>query len=267
MALEHEMTLAGKTALVTGAARGIGKGCALALARAGANVVINDRPGSEQLGETAQEIRRLGRTCTTVEADVFSRAICEALVAEALKAVKRIDILVSNPAFGVRCDFLDYDPADFEKVVQATLNAGFHLSQMVARHFVDRGGGKIVFISSVQAEMPFARSVAYGAAKAGLNHMARTMSVELACHRINVNVIEPGWTDTPGERATFSDEVIRTEGEKLPWGRLATPEDIGRAAAFLASDAADYITGVVLPVDGGFRFKDCRALDLIPARE
>ena len=168
-------------------------------------------------------------------------------------AVERIDILVSNPAFGVRCDFLDYDPGDFEKVIAATLTGGFHLSQLVARHFVKRGGGgKIVFISSVQAEMPLARSVAYGAAKAGLNHMARTMSVELASHRINVNVIEPGWTDTPGERATFSDEVIGAAGEKLPWGRLATPQDIGRAAVFLASDAADYVTGVVLPVDGGF---------------
>ncbi len=262
------MTLAGKTALITGAASGIGKGCALELARAGANVVINDHPGSSHIGATADEIRRLGRRCTAIEADVFSRAGCEALVAEALRTVQQIDVLVSNPAFGVRCDFLDYDPADFEKVVQATLMGGFHVSQLVARHLVGRGaGGKIVFVSSVVAEMPLARSVAYGAAKAGLNQMARTMSVELASHRINVNVIAPGWTDTPGERATFSGEVIGVEGGKLPWGRLATPQDIGRAAVFLASDAADYVTGVVLPVDGGFRFKDCRATDLIPTRE
>lgn len=262
------MNLAGKTALITGAGRGIGKGCALELARAGASVVINDRPASTHLADTANEIRALGANCTRIEGDVFSRAGCETLVAEALRTLGQLDILISNPAFGVRADFLDYDPADFEKVVAATLTAGFHVSQLVARHFVQRGGGgKIVFISSVQAEMPLARSIAYGAAKAALNHMTRTMSVELAAHRINVNAIEPGWIDTPGEREAFDAEVIRREGAKLPWGRLGTPQDIGRAAAFLVSDEADYITGVVLPVDGGFRFKDCRASDLIPSRE
>jgi len=262
------MNLRGKTAIVTGAGRGIGKGCALELARAGANVVINDRCGSPDLATTEQDIRQLGRDCEAVEADVFSRAGCESLVSAALKAASRIDILISNPALGMRCDFLDYKPEDFERVIAATLVSGFHISQLVARHMVEHGdGGKIVFISSVQAEMPMARSVAYGAAKAGLNHMARTMAVELSRHRINVNVIEPGWIDTPGEHVAFSAEVIRQEGAKLPWGRLGTPEDIGSAAVFLASDAADYISGSVLPVDGCFRFKDCRASDLIPSRE
>ena len=125
------------------------------------------------------------------------------------------------------------------------------------------GGGKILFISSVQAQMPMARSTAYNAAKAGLNHMARTIATELAAHRINVNVIEPGWIDTPGERVAFDEQVIRQQGDRLPWGRLGTPEDIGRAAAFLVSDAADYITGSVLCVDGGFRFKDCRGDEMI----
>jgi glucose 1-dehydrogenase len=262
------MSLAGKTALVTGAGRGIGKGCALELARAGASVVINDRAGNADISRTAAEIRALDRDCTTIEADVFSRAGCELLVAEALRAVESIDILISNPAFGVRCAFLNYDAGDFEKVVAATLTSGFHVSQLVARHLVERGcGGKIVFISSVQAEMPLARNAAYGAAKAGLNHMARTMAVELSEHCINVNVIEPGWIDTPGEREAFAQDVIRDEGAKLPWGRLGTPRDIGQAAVFLASNAAEYITGVVLPVDGGFRFKDCRPTGLIPSRE
>ena len=257
-----------RTALVTGAGRGIGKGCALELARAGMNVVINDRPGSTDLAATAEEIRSFGVECFSIEADVFSRNGCEQLVEQAIGAAGNIDVLVSNPAFGVRCDFLKYDPDDFERVIHATLISGFHMGQLVARHMVEHGeGGKIVFISSVHAEMPMARSIAYGAAKAGLNHMMRTMSVELSQHRINVNAIEPGWTDTPGEHATFSEEVIRREGEKLPWGRLATAADIGRAAAFLCSPQADYITGVVLPVDGGFRFKDCRATEVIPAKE
>ena len=131
------------------------------------------------------------------------------------------------------------------------------MSQHVARHMVERGGGgKIVFISSVHARKPFARSVAYNAAKAGLNHMAGTIAAELLRHRINVNVIEPGWIDTPGEHETFGDDVIEEAGPTLPWGRMGTPEDIGKAAAFLASDDADYITGTALLVDGGFLLRE-----------
>jgi len=253
------MQLAGKIALVTGAGRGIGRGCALELARRGADVVVNDRPGSPDLGATAEAIRALGRTCAAFELDAFDRAGCEALVAQAVAALGRIDILISNPAASVRGDFLDYDPQVFDRVIQGTLTAGFHAGQLVARQMVSQGGGgKIVFISSVHAEMPYARSVAYNAAKAGLNQMAATMAVELLPHRINVNLIEPGWIDTPGERLTFGEERMRQVAPTLPWGRLGTPEDIGRAAAFLASDDADYITGSILRVDGGFLLKDAR---------
>ena len=167
--------------------------------------------------------------------------------------------------FGAGGAFLDYDPELFERTIAGTLTSGFHMAQLVARHMVERGGGgRIVFISSVHAEMPQANSVAYNAAKAGLNHLMRTIAVELSPHRINVNAIEPGWIDTPGERATFSEEVIEREKEKLPWGRLGQPEEIGKAAAFLCSSDADYITGTVLPVDGCFRFKDSRAGELVP---
>ena len=260
--------LTDRIALVTGAGRGIGKGCALALARAGADLIINDRPDNPDLETTATQIRALGRSCTTVEADVFSRSGCEQIVNTAAETAGRVNILVSNPAYGLRSPFLEYEPDHFERVIQGTLIGGFHMGQLVARHMVERGGGgKIVFISSVQAEMPLARSAAYGAAKLGLNHMARTMAVELSEHRINVNVIEPGWIDTPGEHETFDEEVMRERGSKLPWGRLGTPDDIGKAAAFLSSDDADYITGSVLPVDGAFRFKDCRPTDLTPDGE
>jgi glucose 1-dehydrogenase len=126
------------------------------------------------------------------------------------------------------------------------------MSQLVARHMVARGGGgKIMFVSSVHAKIPFARSVAYNAAKIGLTHMARTIAAELLPHRINVNVIEPGWIDTPGEHATFGADALAAATPTLPWGRLGTPEDIGRAAAFLCSADADYITGTELVVDGG----------------
>jgi len=250
-----------KIALVTGAGRGIGKGCALELARAGADLVINDRPECLDLAATADEIRALGRECTVVASDVFSREGCESLVSQAVDSVGRIDILVSNPARNVRCSFLEYDPKLFESIIADTLVSGFHMGQLVARHMVERNvKGKIIFISSVHAQMQFAENIAYGTAKAGLNHMACTIATELSQHRINVNVIEPGWVNTSGERAMLNEEDLLEEGKKLPWGRLGTAQDIGRAVVFLASDDADYITGAVLPVDGGFRMKDLRSL-------
>lgn len=249
---ESLMRLIGKRAIVTGAARGIGRGCALELARAGADVVLNDLGRSAEVEATAEEIRALGRRAEVVEGDVFERTSCESIVAEALARLGGLDILVSNPAYSRRGKFLEYDPATFDRVLHGTLTGGFHMSQLVARHLVERGGGKIVFISSVHARMPYVDSVAYNAAKAGLNHLARTIAAELARHRINVNVIEPGWIDTPAEHETFGDEFLQQAAPGLPWGRLGTPEDIGKAAAFLASEDADYITGATLTVDGGF---------------
>ncbi|MFT5197202.1 MAG: glucose 1-dehydrogenase [Cellvibrionaceae bacterium] len=249
--------LHGKVALVTGAGRGIGKGCALALAQQGADVVINDRPGSPDLAATAAEIEALGRKAYPITANSFERAGCESLLTEALALAGKVDILISNPAKSTRSPFLDFDPIDFENTIKATLIAGFHMSQLVARHMVDRKqGGKIVFISSVHAQNPYQTAVAYNSAKAGLNHMARTIARELTSHHINVNVIEPGWIGTPGEYESFGYEAVQEKGALLPWGRLGEPADIGQAAAFLASDAADYITGTVLRVDGGFLHKD-----------
>ncbi len=251
------MDLHGKTALVTGAGRGIGRGCALELARRGADLIVNDRPGSDCLQGAVQAIRDLGRQCEGIEADVFTRPGCEQLVERAQSAAGAIDIFVSNPAYSVRGAFLEYSPDDFERTLNGTLASGFHMSQLVARGMVARGqGGKIVFVSSVQAELPTAHCFAYCASKAGLNHMMRSIAVELAPHRINVNAIEPGWIDTGGEREIFGDETIAAEGPRLPWGRLGQPAEIGKAAAFLSSPDADYITGSVLPVDGLFRFRD-----------
>ncbi|MBM3459354.1 MAG: SDR family oxidoreductase [Armatimonadetes bacterium] len=247
------MKLEGKKALVTGAARGIGKGCALELARAGADLAINDFGRTGLLEETAAEIRALGCDVPLVEGDAFDRPTCEQIVARAIEALGRIDILVSNPALSRRDPFLEYDPENWDRVLRGALSGGFHMSQFVARHMVERGeGGKIVFISSIHARIPFARSVAYNAAKYGLNGMAFTIATELLPHRINVNVIEPGWINTPGEHESFGTAAIAEAGPKLPWGRLGQPSDIGRAAVFLCSEDADYITGASLVVDGGF---------------
>ncbi|MFO0871351.1 MAG: SDR family oxidoreductase [Pirellulales bacterium] len=245
--------LSGKKALVTGAARGIGRGCALELARAGADVAVNDRADSPAAQETIAAIQALGRQAWLVAGNVFESSGCAAVAAAALERLGGLDILVSNPAYSRRSDFLECPPELFDRILQGTLHGGFYLSQAVARHMVARGtGGKIIFISSVQSRIPYVRSAAYNAAKAGLNHLAFTIAAELVRHRINVNVIEPGWIDTPGEHETFGTDYIAQAAPTLPWGRLGTPEDIGRAAAFLASADADYITGTSLLVDGGF---------------
>ena len=258
------VSLDSKRALVTGAAQGIGRGCAMELARAGADLILNDRPGNQDLERTADDIRAMGRRCWTLEADVFSPDGCTTLIHSAIQLAGEIDILISNPAYGRRDSFLDFSASEFDKVIDATFKSGFHIAQAMARHRVELGGGgKILFITSVMAEMPFEGSAPYCAAKAALNQLTQCIAVELFNHRINVNAIEPGWIDTPSERAVFTDQVVDSSGPSLPWGRLGTPADIGRAATFLVSDAADYITGVVLPVDGGFRFKDMRSVSQI----
>ena len=174
----QDMILDGRKALVTGAARGIGRGCALELARAGADVAINDREHSAETDSLLAEIKALGRRGMIVDGDVFSRGKCEEIVERTIHAFGWLDILVSNPAYSRRGDFLTFEPETFEKVLQGTLMGGFHMSQLVARDMVKRGrGGKIVFISSVHARVPYAGSVAYNAGKSGLNHMALTKSV------------------------------------------------------------------------------------------
>jgi glucose 1-dehydrogenase len=246
------MKLLGRKALVTGAGRGIGRGCALELARAGADVAINDRQRTPQAEAVVAEIKALGRQAVLIDGDVFERESCESVAERTVDALGHIDIFVSNPAFQRRAEFLKFDPDTFAKVIQGTLAGGFHMSQFVAHHMVERGrGGKIVFISSGHAHTPYVGSIAYNAGKGGLNQLAFTIAAELYPHRINVNVIEPGWIDTPGEHEAFGDEFMSKAGAGLPWGRFGVPEDIGKAAVFLVSDDAEYITGAALRVDGG----------------
>ena len=248
-----QIDLTGKRALVTGAGRGIGRGCALALARSGADIAVNDRTTNDDARAVVAEIQGMGRRAWLVPGDVFTRPSCEHVAAEAQRSMGQIDILVSNPALSRRADFLDCDPALFEQVIQGTLTGGFHMSQLVARQMVAGGThGKVIFIASVHAEVPYVRSAAYNAAKTGLVALAKTIAAELLPHRINVNVVAPGWIDTPGEHETFGGKAIAAAAPALPWGRLGSPDDIGQAVAFLASDAADYITGTTLVVDGGF---------------
>ncbi|MBM3792937.1 MAG: SDR family oxidoreductase [Acidobacteria bacterium] len=243
--------LAGQTALITGAARGIGAACAVELARAGAaRVVLCDVRASEDevTRQTIRDVQNAGAEVLYQQADVGNRAAMEALFASA----GAVDILINNAAINIRKSLLELEPDDVAPVWQVILWGTFHCSQFAARQMAASGrGGSIVMISSVHAERAFPRSTSYNGAKAAVNQMALTWAAELAPHRIRVNVIEPGWTDTPGERTFYTEEQIREEGARLPLGRLGTPAEIARAARFLVSPDASYITGAILRVDGG----------------
>ena len=243
--------LAGKVAIVTGASRGIGRGCALALAEDGADVVVNYLSHAAEAGEVVREIEAMGRRALAHRADVADRAQVAAMVEVAISLFGQLDVMVANAYRSIRGPFLEVTPEGLGQTLDVTLLGAFHCCQLAARAMVARGrGGKIIVIGSVHAEHPFAGATAYNVAKFGVVGMALTAASELAAHHINVNVIHPGWIDTPGERQYHSEEELREEGRRIPWGRLGTPLEIGRVAAFLASDDAEYVTGAVLRVDG-----------------
>jgi len=244
--------LSGKVALITGGARGIGRACAEELARAGADVAFCDLGGTETAAGTLAGIAAAGRRGRYHRCDIADRGQVEAMFAALADEWGRLDVLVNNAAFSIRKPLIELEVEDVRKTWDVCLWGVFHCSQLAARQMVKQGeGGAIVSISSVHAFRPFARSTAYNAAKAALNQMSGTWAVELAPHRIRVNVIEPGWIDTPGERAFYTEEQLKEEGARLPLGRLGRPEEIARAVRFLASEDASYVTGSVMRVDGG----------------
>jgi len=248
--------LTGKVALVTGAARGIGQGIAFCLADEGADVVVNDLPPSGEDGAraTAQAIEARGRNALVHLADVSDREQVAAMFAAGVEHFGHIDVVVANAAMSIREPVIEARWEHVLRTIEVTQFGVYHTCQAAARQMVAQGsGGKIVIIGSILGEIPFQRSAAYNMAKAAVNHLGRTLAAELAPHHINVNVINPGYIDTPGERAFATEEQIQRAASNIPWKRMGTPRDIGRAAAFLASDDADYVTGTALVVDGGYR--------------
>jgi glucose 1-dehydrogenase len=248
--------LEGKAALVTGAARGIGRGVALCLAEEGADIIVNDLPAADGPGArgTAREVEGLGRRALAYDADISDREQVAALFAAGAAHVGRIDIVVANAAFSIREPVVEARWEHVLRTIEVTQFGVFHTCQAAAQQMVRQGGGgKIVIIGSILAEVPFANSSAYNMAKAAVNHLGRTLAAELAAQRINVNVVNPGYIDTPGERTFATEEQLQRAARNIPWGRLGTPRDIGRAVAYLASDDADYVTGSVLQVDGGYK--------------
>ncbi len=245
------MSLAGKCALVTGGARGIGQAVAIELARSGAHVAFCDITGPETAAGTLAAIEKTGQRGLFVQADVGDRSQVEQLFEKVIADFGNLDILVNNAAVNIRKPLIDLEVADVEKVWNASLWGVFHCSQLAARQMVKQGSGSITMISSVHADRPFPNSTAYNGAKAAINHMARTWAAELAPYRVRVNIVEPGWTDTPGERAFYTEAQLRDEGSKLPLGRLGRPEEIAAAVRFLVSEESAYVTGSCLRVDGG----------------
>ena len=246
----------GKVALVTGAARGIGRGVALCLAEEGADIIVNDLPPAEGAGArgTAAEIAALGRQSLAFDADISDREQVAALFAAGVARFGRIDVVVANAAYSIREPVLEAQWEHVLRTLEVTQFGAYHTCQAAAQQMVKQGdGGKIVIIGSILGEIAFPNSAAYNMAKAAVNHLCRSLATELTAHRINVNVINPGYIDTPGERKFATEEQIAQAARNLPWGRLGTPHDIGRAVAFLASADADYITGTALVVDGGYR--------------
>jgi glucose 1-dehydrogenase len=237
------MRLTGKTAVVTGAARGIGAAIARAFVSEGAKVTAFDLRPAE-----APDARVLHIT-----GDVADRDAVQGMLDRTAAEFGSVDILVNNAAYSSRAPFLEMPIEEVRKTWDVGLWGVFHASQIAARRMVQQGGGgSIIQISSVHASRPYVNATAYNAAKAAVNHISATWALELACHRIRVNVIEPGWIDTPGERAFLNDQQIAEAAAKLPFGRLGTPEEIARGAVYLASDDASYVTGTVLRIDGAF---------------
>ncbi len=241
--------LRGKVAVVTGAGRGIGRAVALELASRGANLALCD------LGDGADvcaAVESRGSEVLFHRMDAGDREQTEHFFGLVRDRFGRVDVLVNNAAQTVRKPLVDLERADIEKTWGATLWGVVNFSQLAARMMIAQGnGGNIVSISSVLAHIPYVNSSPYNGAKAAVNQMTRTWALELAPRGIRVNAIEPGWTDTPGERSFASEEQIRVEGAKLPLGRLGSATDIAKAVAFLVSEDASYITGTVLGVEGG----------------
>jgi glucose 1-dehydrogenase len=248
----------GQVALVTGASRGIGRGIALALAAGGADVVVNYRRHAEEAQAVADEIVQQGRRALVWQADVADRAAMEQMFAAAVDHFGHLDIAVANAGFSIREPVVEAQWDHVRRVIEVSQFGVFHTCQLAAQQMVKQGvrigrsAGKIVIISSIFEELATPTSAAYNMAKAAINHFARTLAAELAPQHINVNVINPGWIDTPGERAFATEEEIQAGARRIPWGRLGQAEDIAKAVAFLASDDADYITGATLRIDGGF---------------
>lgn len=242
---------AGKTAIVTGAGRGIGRVIALGLAQAGANVVLCSRTKAE-IDAVAAEISQQGGKALAVAADLTIHEQLENLVHATAREFGRIDILVNNAARSFLRGLLDLREDGWDKCFNTNVKAVWLLSRLVARKMMEQKSGKIINITTVGAEKAEVGMAAYGCSKAALKHLTRCMAREWAPFGINVNAVAPGFTRTDFSRPIWSNpDVEKLICQAIPKGKIAEPEDVVGAVLFLASGAADYITGDTIYVDGG----------------
>jgi len=242
--------LTGKVAIVTGANKGLGRGIALALAEAGADIAaVSTRTESE----TVVAVTAMGRRAIHIAADLSSPEPVRRIVATTVAELGRLDILVNNAGIIRRADSVEFSEDDWDAVMNVDLKSAFFLAQAAGRHMIAYGGGKIINIASMLSFQGGIRVPSYTAAKSGLAGITRLLANEWAAKGINVNAIAPGYMATDNTAALRADEKRNAEIlGRIPTGRWGVPEDLGGAAVFLAACASDYIHGAVIPVDGGW---------------
>jgi 2-deoxy-D-gluconate 3-dehydrogenase len=249
-AADRPFDLSGRVAAVTGANTGIGRGIAEALARAGADIAAIGRSDPQ---ETLATVKSLGRRGTWVNADLGSKPDYAAIVDEVVSKLGGLHVLVNNAGIIRRNNAIDFTEADWDAVLDVNLKAVFFLSQAAARHMIPNGGGRIINIASMLSFQGGIRVPSYTASKSGVAGLTKLLANEWASSGIGVNAIAPGYFATNNTAALQADAKRNAEIlARIPAGRWGNPEDLGGAAVFLASDAANYVHGITLPVDGGW---------------